>query len=84
MTDFSNGAKGFHLEYEIQGCGGILRKPFGEFSSPGYPHSYETNLNCTWQIIGEYGHLIEVNVTDYDFEATTDCKQDGIVVSIPL
>lgn len=81
-TDFSNSEQGFHLEYEVQGCGGYLNKPEGLFSSPNYPKSYPHNIHCEWIIEVEFDHLIEITFNDFDFEATPDCSQDGLIVRI--
>lgn len=79
-SDFSNTGDGFHLEYEIQGCGGILNKPEGSFTSPNYPKPYPNETHCQWIIEAEYGNLVEITFVDFDFEATIDCAQDGLVV----
>lgn len=79
-TDYSTSAGGFHLEYEIQGCGGILNKPEGTFTSPNYPKEYPLDTHCQWMIEVEYGHLIEITFTDFDFEASPNCGQDGVIV----
>lgn len=81
-SDYSNSAGGFHLEYEMQGCGGILNKPEGSFTSPNYPNNYPHNIQCQWIIEIEYGHLIEITFSDFDFEASQDCKPDGLIVCI--
>lgn len=81
-TDFSNADRGFHLEYESIGCGGLLMKPEGVFATPNYPHPYPHNTNCLWTIQVDYGHLIEITFQDFDFEATLgDCPQDGLWVN---
>lgn len=82
ISDFSNTAGGFHLEYEIQGCGGHLNRPEGIFSSPNYPQPYPHDVHCQFIIEVEYGHLVEITFTDFDFEATPDCTQDGLIVII--
>lgn len=79
-SDFSNTGGGFHLEYEFQGCGGTLSKPEGRFTSPNYPISYPHDTHCQWIIEVDYGHLIEITFIDFDFEASTGCYQDGLVV----
>lgn len=80
-SDFSNTASGFHLEYVVQGCGGTLNKPDGRFSSPNYPLPYPHDMHCQWIIEVDYGHLIQINFSDFDFEASGGCYQDGLVVS---
>lgn len=81
-SDFSNSAGGFHLEYEMQGCGGVLIKPEGKFTSPNYPYNYPRDTHCQWVIQVEYGHLIEITFTDFDFEASQNCQQDGLIVRL--
>lgn len=29
----------------------------------------------------DFGHLIEITFNDFDFEATSNCMQDGLVIS---
>lgn len=65
----------------VEGCGGHLHRPEGEFSSPNYPQSYPHNTQCQWIIEVEYGHLVEITFTDFDFESTEDCVLDGLIVS---
>lgn len=72
--------QGFHLEYMIKGCGGLLRKPTGSFNSPNYPKPYPHNQKCQWIIEVEYGHLIEITFIDYDFESSDNCELDGLTV----
>lgn len=83
-SDFSNTAGGFHLEYEVQGCGGLLNRPEGIFNSPNYPRPYPHDMHCQWIIEVDYGHLVEITFTDFDFEATPDCTQDGLIVKHTL
>ncbi|XP_055295203.1 cubilin homolog [Sitodiplosis mosellana] len=80
-SDYSETFGGFHLEYEMQGCGGTLTKSEGQFTSPNYPNHYPRDTQCQWVIQVEYGHLIEITLTDFDFSAFTDCKQVGLIVS---
>lgn len=35
---------------KMHSCGGSLRGPRGNFSSPYYPGHYPPNINCTWDI----------------------------------
>ena len=39
-SDASVAGNGFRLEWVVDGCGGILRKPNGQISSPNYPNVY--------------------------------------------
>lgn len=33
-----------------------------------------------WTIEVEYGHLVEITFTDYDFESSENCELDGLIV----
>lgn len=79
-TDDSNSDRGFHLEYESIGCGGILSKPEGVFSTPNYPKPYPLDTECLWTIQVDYGHLIEITFHDFDFDGIFGCL-DGVIVS---
>lgn len=79
-SDYSNAMRGFHLEYEIQGCGGVFKAPVGHFTSPNYPNPYKHDLRCQWAIEVEYGELIVIEFKDFDFEASTNCAPDGLTV----
>lgn len=70
------------MEYEIQGCGGVLNKPEGSFTSPNYPNQYPHNTRCQWVIEVEYGHLIEVTFVDLDFEIENGFEADYLTVKI--
>lgn len=35
-----------------------------------------------WTIEVDYGHLVEIKFTDYDFEASEDCMFDGLIVRL--
>lgn len=61
-----------------------MNKPEGTFTSPNYPRPYPHDTHCQWTIEVEYGHLVEITFLDFDFEATTDCAQDGLVVGIAI
>lgn len=83
-SDFSYSLSGFHLEYEIQGCGSIMREPSGRFTSPNYPNPYPHDMRCQWAIEVDYGQLIVIEFKDFDFEATTGCDSDGLTVCIHI
>lgn len=68
------------MEYETRGCGGEFNKPNGRINSPNYPNAYPHNMECEWIITAEVDHLVELTFTDFDFEATSSCAADGIVV----
>lgn len=50
------------------------------FTSPNYPNNYPIDTMCNWVITAEVGQLIELTFVEFDFEATSSCALDGIVV----
>ena len=53
QSDETVNNKGFLLVVEKSPniCGGTLRTNGERFSSPLYPSSYQTRINCTWEIL---------------------------------
>ena len=50
-------------------CGGIYRAEQGQFSSPGYPVSYDHNLNCDYRIMAKPTDFITVRFEEpFDME----------------
>ncbi|XP_076037420.1 cubilin-like, partial [Oratosquilla oratoria] len=47
-------------------CGGTLYSQSGFLTSPGYPGSYDENINCTWTIVGPVGHYLALHVLNVD------------------
>lgn len=35
----------------LLGCGGMLNGTSGSFGTPGFPGSYDNNLDCVWNFI---------------------------------
>ena len=46
LSDASVSGNGFRLEWVVDGCGGIMRKPTGSIMSPNYPNVYPGKKNC--------------------------------------
>ncbi|KAF0762933.1 cubilin, partial [Aphis craccivora] len=61
FTDLSVPNNGFKLNVTIAKCGGTRRAPQGTISSPKYPGSYESNMDCEYRIITDYRHRIILN-----------------------
>ncbi|KAL9700067.1 hypothetical protein quinque_003508 [Culex quinquefasciatus] len=80
-TDGSGENGGFRLEWQINGCGGILTKPGGTFSSPNYPREYPPDTQCLWKISMSPGTAIELMVNSFNMESSSNCRFDGLTIS---
>lgn len=75
VSDFSNGAAGFEIEWEstATGCGGVLSSYEGTITSPNYPLTYHHNAYCTYKITTNQGSNILITMDDLDFEGRHFC-----------
>jgi hypothetical protein len=64
------------------GCGGNLKKPSGQFTSPGYPRGYPNNTECEWTITVDWGQSVELTVEDFSIESSPNCRLDSVTVSL--
>lgn len=80
-SDASEGDIGFRLEWQVEGCGGLLTHPEGFITSPNYPNYYPLNTHCEWTIVTDIGKTIEFTIEDFDVEMASDCRFDGLIVS---
>lgn len=64
------------------GCGGILRKPYGGFTSPDYPRGYPSNTVCEWTIIVDWGQSVELTINDFSMHNVPNCFLDSLTVSL--
>lgn len=80
-SDISGAGKGFRLEWNTEGCGGVLNKPYGNFSTPNYPNGYPHDVECVWNIEVEFGKTIELTINDLDIEHSNDCRYDGVRIT---
>jgi len=78
--DMSDMNDDFRIEWIVGGCGGVLNKLKGEFSSPEYPEYYSFSTTCEWNIIVDNGFIIEITIEDLWFEAAGSCLFDYIAV----
>jgi len=74
----------FRLEWIVDGCGGTLDQPEGEFISPGYPGFYPPSTTCEWNIVADYGYIIEITIVDFWFEISRSCELDALAVCISM
>ncbi|XP_068081387.1 cubilin [Anabrus simplex] len=80
VTDFSVGHSGFRLEWLLDGCGGRLTRPEGEFTSPGYPGRYKDEVECHWSITVPLHLSIELTIHDLVMEGRMDCRFDSLTI----
>ena len=91
LTDASVNLGGFRATYTetygpAQGCGGVLRRPSGQISSPDVngDGTYESNLDCDWLIYVGENKVVTLSVTRMDIPtvATYDqpCSSDSLTV----
>ncbi|XP_035693480.1 tolloid-like protein 1 [Branchiostoma floridae] len=74
VTDELISGPGFQFSYIVQHelagggpCGTHLHDSYGVVTSPGYPDSYQSNMDCTWTIHGG-GYEITLTFTDFVLE----------------
>ncbi|MBN3307458.1 TSG6 protein, partial [Amia calva] len=65
---------------EDMACGGVLNGLEGEFQSPGFGHSYQSDMDCTWEISAPAGHLILLTFQSFVLEEHRSCKYDSVTV----
>lgn len=80
-TDISGSGEGFRLEWQVDGCGGILTRPRGEITSPNYPNEYPGETECEWTITAEYGSSVQITISEFDLESSGDCSFDGLIIA---
>ena len=66
---------------ELVGCGGELKGPSGNFSSPNYPEPHNSLQECHWTITVDPDKKIELNILDFDIEAHPSCQFDQLQVN---
>jgi len=63
------------------GCGGIIHANQGLIRSPNYPGSYNTSIECTWDITVTNGyHIMMSFVGQFDLEISNPCTADYVEV----
>ncbi|CAI6368736.1 unnamed protein product [Macrosiphum euphorbiae] len=70
----------FRIEWIVDGCGGVLNKLQGEFSSPEYPKFYSLSTTCEWNIVINNGHIVEITIEDLWFETSGSCLTDYLAI----
>ena len=80
-------SKGLRGEYFIQNCGGFFTDFEGEFTSPNYPNTYETDTFCNWYFfLSKWNSRDQPNFNGYrliftEFQIGDNCDEDYFFVS---
>ncbi|XP_041372182.1 cubilin-like [Gigantopelta aegis] len=87
LSDGSVAMEGFTASYfetygPAHGCGGILNRTSGAFSSVDGNNDwlYENNLDCKWTILVGDNKLATLNITAMDIERHSRCAWDYLAV----
>lgn len=57
----------FHF-FSFAACGGTLSGLNGSFTSPNFPKTYPTRVDCEWVIHTKFGQLINLQFQYFDVE----------------
>lgn len=61
-------------------CGGNFYTTTGSITSPGWPHDYSENKDCTWIIHAPTGRQIEIDIKTFELEGHRDCNIDFLEI----
>ncbi|XP_032278902.1 deleted in malignant brain tumors 1 protein-like [Phoca vitulina] len=61
-------------------CGGVLSSLSGSFSSPLYPESYPTDIQCVWEIHVDKKFRIELMIPTLNLEDILGCPYDSVEI----
>ncbi|KAI5608891.1 CUB domain-containing protein 2, partial [Silurus asotus] len=71
---------GFLVGYRKDSCGGVLTGLSGVFFSPGYPHEYSNNAECSWTIQVSNRSVVTLVFLDFQLENNDGCNFDYIAL----
>ncbi|XP_055976307.1 deleted in malignant brain tumors 1 protein-like [Sorex fumeus] len=61
-------------------CGGVISSSSGSFSSPRYPESYPTDVQCVWEIHVDKNFRIELMIPNLKLEDILGCPYDSVEI----
>uniref|UniRef100_G3SPF7 Scavenger receptor cysteine-rich domain-containing protein DMBT1 n=1 Tax=Loxodonta africana TaxID=9785 RepID=G3SPF7_LOXAF len=61
-------------------CGGVISSLSGSFSSPQYPESYPTDVQCVWEIHVDKKFHIELMIPSLKLEDILGCPYDSVEI----
>ncbi|XP_056376863.1 uncharacterized protein LOC130273681 isoform X2 [Hyla sarda] len=63
----------------LDSCGGWLKAFSGQFHSPGFPQSYEKDMNCIWVIEVPLGYYVILEFLSLVIEEHRNCEYDYVM-----
>ncbi|KAG0445664.1 hypothetical protein HPB47_028255, partial [Ixodes persulcatus] len=76
--------RGLHATYAsvpgVPGCGGVLSRAKGRFTSPSYPSPYENGLLCEWEIRAAPDERLQITFDSFTLEQHSACRWDALEV----
>nr|XP_044991063.1 cubilin [Jaculus jaculus] len=66
--------------YQLAGCNREYNQAFGNLKSPGWPDSYDDNLDCTTVLKAPLNHTISLFFHSFGIEHSRDCENDFLEV----
>ncbi|XP_008147050.2 cubilin [Eptesicus fuscus] len=66
--------------YQIAGCNRNYKKAFGNLKSPGWPHNYDNDMDCTVTLTAPQNHTISLFFHSFGIEDSSECRHDFLEV----
>ncbi|XP_036315022.1 cubilin [Pipistrellus kuhlii] len=66
--------------YQIAGCNRNYKKAFGNLKSPGWPHNYDNDMDCTVTLTAPLDHTISLFFHSFGIEDSSECRHDFLEV----
>lgn len=61
-------------------CGGLLKGAQGSLTTPNYPSTYPSNIECIWEIETNRGNQISILFEDLQIPASPFCNEDFLEI----
>ncbi|XP_049633697.1 cubilin [Suncus etruscus] len=79
-SDVSNQSSGVAFTYQIADCNREYHVEYGQLQSPGWPESYNNDLDCTVVLSAPQNHTISLFFHMFVLEDSSECRQDFLEV----
>ena len=57
-----------------------LSEKQGTFATPLYPSNYPNRVDCTWEIIADANHVIQLTFDTFTLEGPSYCPYDWVEI----